>query len=118
MPGKSRELGNPVPGKCYHLEGDCCLWNKEIQLEKFALLDGNFAIMDGNFAIMDGNFAIMEGNFDSVPGKVHIFSNRAHRTIEIILFYFLNFGSGMSYLMKDINVVQKISSEKAPCPAH
>ena len=34
MPRKSRELGNPVPGECYHLEGNGCLWNKEIH-EKY-----------------------------------------------------------------------------------
>ena len=58
MPGKNRKLGNLVPRKFRHLEGNFYLRNKEKHKE------------------MEGDLPILEGNFDWVPGKKGIFSSR------------------------------------------
>ena len=53
MPGKSRELGSLVPGKCYHLEG-----NKANSHEEIHRYSGKFVV-----------------NVTIFPGSLHFFQS-------------------------------------------
>ena len=78
LPRKNRTLGNLVPRKCWYLEGNFYLWNKEKYKE------------------MELNLPILEGNFDRVPGKKGIFSSRVWGSAQNML----TFGLGAVPLKK------------------
>ena len=51
MAGKSRELGNLVPGKFSHLEGNLWVWNKEIHKKCWEILQFRWEILSCSWEI-------------------------------------------------------------------
>jgi len=68
-PGKNWELGNLIAGKFCHLEGNCCLWNKEIHKKYRENIENWREILQSWREILI--------RLRFIPGKFHIFSSPA-----------------------------------------